>query len=76
MFKDAYEVNNAALLSNPIEYSSKKPYVWYQLVELMKAESRVKLHTPYIICNDYMYEGLKSVCDTVGDGSLGDEFSC
>ena len=71
MFKDAYEVNNVALLSNPIEYSSKKPYVWYQLVELMKkAESRVKLHTPYIICNDYMYEGLKSVCDTVGDVSL------
>ena len=71
MFKDAYEVNNVALLSNPIEYSSKKPYVWYQLVELMKkAESRVKLHTPYIICNDYMYEGLKSVCDSVDDVSL------
>ena len=71
MFKDAYEVNNVALLSNPIEYSSKKPYVWYQLVELMKkADSRVKLHTPYIICNDYMYEGLKSVCDSVDDVSL------
>jgi hypothetical protein len=71
MFKDAYEVNNVALMSNPIEYSSKKPYVWYQLVELMKkADSRVKLHTPYIICNDYMYEGLKSVCDSVDDVSL------
>lgn len=71
MFKDTYEVNNIALMSNPIEYSSKKPYVWYQLVELMKkADSRVKLHTPYIICNDYMYEGLKSVCDTVDDVSL------
>ena len=62
MFKDAYEVNNVALMSNPIEYSSKKPYVWYQLVELMKkADSRVKLHTPYIICNDYMYEGAHSL---------------
>ena len=71
MFKDTYEVNNIALMSNPIEYSSKKPYVWYQLVELMKkADSKVKLHTPYIICNDYMYEGLKSVCDTVDDVSL------
>lgn len=71
IYKDTYEVNNIALISNPIEYTSKKPYVWYQLVNLMKnASSRVKIHTPYIICNDYMYEGLKEVCDSAGDVSL------
>lgn len=71
IYKDTYEVNNIALISNPIEYTSKKPYVWYQLVELMKnANSRVKIHTPYIICNDYMYDGLKEVCDSVGNVSL------
>ena len=65
------EVNNIALLNNPIEYSAKKPIVWYQLVKLMKqADSRVKIHTPYIICNDYMYDGLKSVCDSVDDVTL------
>lgn len=71
IYKDTYEVNNISLISNPIEYTSKKPYVWYQLVSLMKnANSRVKIHTPYIICNDYMYEGLKEVCDSVGNVSL------
>lgn len=68
---DTVEVNNIALLNNPIEYSAKKPIVWYQLVKLMKqADSRVKIHTPYIICNDYMYDGLKSVCDSVDNVSL------
>ena len=32
---------------------SKEPVVWYQSGELMKnAKNRVKIHTPYIICND------------------------
>ncbi|MGN0328895.1 MAG: phospholipase D-like domain-containing protein [Lachnospira sp.] len=65
------EVNNIALLSNPIEYTSKKPVVWYQMVNLMeKADSRVRIHTPYIICNDYMYDGIKKVCDNVEDVSI------
>ena len=29
-----------------------------------------RLHTPYIICNDYMYEGLTEVCDKVENVSL------
>lgn len=69
--EETVPVNNIALLSNPIESSSKKPVVWYQLTELMKqAENTVKIHTPYIICNDYMYEGLKSICDSVENVSL------
>ena len=71
IYKDTYEVRNIALLSNPIEYTSKKPVVWYQLVELMKnAHSKVKIHTPYIICNDYMYDGLEKVCNSVENVSL------
>lgn len=71
IYKDTYEVRNIALLSNPIEYTSKKPVVWYQLVELMKnAHSKVKIHTPYIICNDYMYDGLEEVCNSVENVSL------
>ena len=71
IYKDTYEVRNIALLSNPIEYTSKKPVVWYQLVELMKnAHSKVKIHTAYIICNDYMYDGLEEVCNSVENVSL------
>lgn len=43
-------------MSNPIHTGSKEPVVWYQLGELMKnAKNCVKIHTPYIICNDMMY---------------------
>ena len=68
---ETVEVNSIALLSNPIDYEVKKPVVWYQLVRLMKsADSKVKIHTPYIICNDYMYEGLTEICDKVENVSL------
>ena len=68
---ETVEVNSIALLSNPIDYKVKKPVVWYQLVRLMKsADSKVKIHTPYIICNDYMYEGLTEICDKVENVSL------
>ena len=68
---ETVEVNSIALLSNPIDYKVKKPVVWYQLVRLMKsADAKVKIHTPYIICNDYMYEGLTEVCDKVENVSL------
>lgn len=68
---ETVEVNNIALLSNPIECGAKKPVVWYQLTSLMEqADSKVKIHTPYIICNQYMYDGLKKVCDSVGNVSL------
>ena len=35
-----------------------------------QADSQVKIHTPYIICNEYMYDGLKKVCDSVENVSL------
>lgn len=64
-------VDNIALLSNPIDYRSKKPVVWYRLTEIMKnAVSHVKIHTPYIICNDYMYDGLAEICEKVDSVSL------
>lgn len=68
---ETVEVNNIALLSNPIECGAKKPVVWYQLTKLMEqADSQVKIHTPYIICNQYMYDGLKKVCDSVENVSM------
>ena len=49
---ETFETEKIALVSNPIHTGSKEPVVWYQLGELMKnAKNRVKIHTPYIICN-------------------------
>ena len=53
---ETFETEKITLLSNPIHTGAKEPVVWYQLGELMKnAKERVKIHTPYIICNDMMY---------------------
>ncbi len=45
--------------------------MWYQLGELMKnAKDRVKIHTPYIICNDMMYNTWKEIAENVPDFSI------
>ena len=50
---------------------SKEPVVWYQLGELMKnAKNRVKIHTPYIICNDMMYNTWEEIAENVSDFSI------
>lgn len=62
--KNTFETNTINLLSNPIHLYSKEPVVYYGLIELAKnAKKEVKIHTPYIICNDYMYDGLESICE-------------
>ena len=59
-----YEVNQITLLSNPIHVYAKEPTLFYSLTELMKnAEKEVAVHTPYIICNDWMYNSFQEVCD-------------
>ena len=61
---ETFETEKIALVSNPIHTGSKEPVVWYQLGELMKnAKERVKIHTPYIICNDMMYNTWKEITD-------------
>ncbi|KMZ54614.1 phospholipase D family protein [Dorea sp. D27] len=58
-----FEVNRITLLSNPVHVYSKEPRVFYSLTELMKdTEEDISIHTPYIICNDWMYASLKTVC--------------
>ena len=66
-----YEVNKITLLSNPVHVYSKEPRVFYSLTELMKdTEEDISIHTPYIICNDWMYKSLKSVCAGSGKAAL------
>ena len=66
-----FEVNKITLLSNPVHVYSKEPRVFYSLVQLMKeTEEEIDIHTPYIICNDWMYDSLEEVCKGSGKAAL------
>lgn len=55
-------VNKVTLLSNPNGLYTKEPRVFYALSKLMEnAGSRVLIHTPYIICNDMMYDTFRQI---------------
>lgn len=56
------------LISGPTTIYGKEPQVFYKLTELMKqAKDKVIIHTPYVVCNDYMYETLAQVNASVPD---------
>jgi len=56
------------LLSNPTGLYGKEPVLFYELMELMKqAKERVLIHTPYAVCNSYMYKTLEEVGQQVPD---------
>lgn len=64
---NTFQVESIALLSNPVNAGVKEPVVWHKLMSLIgSAKESVKLHTPYIICNDMMY-------DTIKDAAAGKE---
>lgn len=66
-----FAVNKITLLSNPIHVNSKEPAVFYALAELMKhGEGEIRIHTPYIICNDWMYESFREICEGNPDVAL------
>lgn len=54
-----YEAGAIRLLSNPTHIYGKEPVLFYELTELMgQARERVLFQTPYVVCNDWMYERL------------------
>lgn len=58
-----YEVNKITLLSNPTHVYAKEPVVFYALAELMKdAKGEILIHTPYVICNEWMYQSFAQIC--------------
>lgn len=66
-----FEVNQITLLSNPTHVYAKEPTVFYSLAEIMKqSEGDISIHTPYIICNDWMYENFQEICDKHPNTSL------
>ena len=58
-----FEVNKITLLSNPTHVYAKEPTVFYSLAQIMKqSDGSIFIHTPYIICNDWMYESFQEIC--------------
>ena len=53
--------NTIHLIYNPITSSSKAPNAWYALLEIMKQGDRITIQTPYLICNQSMYQDLKQL---------------
>lgn len=69
--RDTYETEKVSLISNPIYTGAKEPTAWYEMTELMKqAKSRVKIHTPYIICNEMMYKSWEEIGEQVPEFSV------
>lgn len=60
------EVNHIQLISNPTALYSKEPTGFYNLTQIMSnAEEKVIIHTPYIICNEMMYNSFQKICHHV-----------
>lgn len=54
--------NQIRILKNPIHNYAKEPVVFWQLMTLAReAKTDVTIHTPYVICDEDMYEGLLSL---------------
>ncbi len=63
---EVYPVERIALISNPTHTGVKEPLAWHALMTMMsQAKERVKIHTPYIICNGMMYDSLTELCGLV-----------
>ncbi len=69
--KKTVEVNGVHLLSNPIGIYGKEPVLFYQLSQLMQnAKERVIIHTPYTVCNGFMYDTLAGIVKEVPDTTM------
>ena len=59
-----FEVNRITLLYNPTHVYSKEPTLFYSLKRLMEeTDEEVAIHTPYVICNDWMYQSFADICE-------------
>lgn len=58
--------NQVYLLSNPAGPQNKEPQLWNDLVGLMAQGTDIRIQTPYIICNQAMYDGLAEICTAAG----------
>lgn len=59
-----FEVNKITLISNEQNASNKSPQILSVIEHLAKESENILIQTPYVICNDYMYDTLKRIEET------------
>lgn len=55
--------NGVSLICGQVQQSAKAPLVWDQLCMLMEQGSQVVIQTPYVICDDEMYEDIEDLTE-------------
>lgn len=60
--KETIETEGIELCTNPMEAENKEPVLWERMLYEMKQGTDIVIQTPYIICNQKMYEDLTDVC--------------
>lgn len=59
---ETMEARGITLLSNGVAPRNKVPVLWAQLDAVMQTGSQVRIQTPYIVCNQWMYGTLNALC--------------
>lgn len=55
--------NRVRIMTNPIETTIKEPTLFYTITQLMQdSKEDIIIHSPYILCNDYMLAQLRTLC--------------
>lgn len=63
---DTLEAGAIHLVHNPIYTTVKEPHVLYTLTTLLSAaEEEVYIQSPYVVCNDTMYNSLAQIAQSV-----------
>lgn len=66
-----FPANRITLLTGPIHTGPKEPEVFFALTRLMaEGKERVMIHTPYVICNNSMYDALREICSGPAEVSM------
>lgn len=61
--EDTYPAKKITFLHNGIRAEKKEPVMLYELEHIMQQGKVVMIQTPYVICNDKMYEVLADVSE-------------
>lgn len=60
--EDTISVESISLLTNGTHARMKEPQLLQKLEQMILASNKVYIQTPYVICDDYMYEVLEKAC--------------
>ena len=62
-YNETIGANSVTLLVNPVYNKNKEPLLWESLCLMMEKGKIIDIHTPYVIFDRNMYDGLKILTD-------------